>query len=105
MIPAFPLDGGRVFRAMLGFFTDYATATKIAVQVGRVLAIGLGIFAIFMGQVFLALIAFFIFVAGSQEGQAVAVRNVLRRVKAQQALYGQSHMPFHPPPRLGRWLR
>jgi Zn-dependent protease/predicted transcriptional regulator len=101
MIPAFPLDGGRVFRAMLGFFTDYATATKIAVQVGRVLAIGLGIFAIFMGQVFLALIAFFIFVAGSQEGQAVAVRNVLRRVKAQQAL-SDSHIAISPSATVGQ---
>jgi Zn-dependent protease/predicted transcriptional regulator len=86
MIPAFPLDGGRVFRALLGFFTDYQTATKIAVQVGRFLAVGLGIFGIVMGQFFLALIAFFIFLAGGQEGQAVAVRSLLRKVRAEQAL-------------------
>ena len=39
-----------------------------------------------MGQFFLALIAFFIFLAGGQEGQAVAVRSLLRNVKAEQAL-------------------
>jgi len=86
MIPAFPLDGGRVLRAALGFFTNYQNATNIAVQVGRILAVGLGIFAIFSGQIFMALIALFIFVAGGQEGQAVAARSILRSVKTGQAL-------------------
>lgn len=86
MIPAFPLDGGRVFRAVLGFFTSYQNATKMAVNVGRLFAIGLGLFSLFNGQIFLALIALFIFVAGGQEGQAVAARGLLRRVRADQAL-------------------
>lgn len=86
MIPAFPLDGGRVFRAFLGFFTTYSKATQIAVNVGRVLAIGLGLFGLINGQIFLALIAFFIFVAGGQEGRAVAARSILRGVPARQAL-------------------
>ncbi|MCL4304111.1 MAG: site-2 protease family protein [Anaerolineae bacterium] len=86
MIPAFPLDGGRVLRATLGFFTDYQRATRAAVIVGRVLAVGLGLVAIFTGQIFLALIAVFIFFAGGQEGQPVAVRGLLRRVRVAQAL-------------------
>lgn len=86
MIPAFPLDGGRVLRASIGLFTDYQQATQIAVTIGRGLAILLGIFAIFNAQIFLAIIALFIFLVGSQEGQAVAARGLLRKVKAQQAL-------------------
>jgi CBS domain-containing protein len=86
MIPAFPLDGGRVLRATLGFFMDYQRATQTAVIVGRVLAVGLGLVAIFTGQIFLALIAVFIFFAGGQEGQVVAVRGLLRRVRVAQAL-------------------
>lgn len=86
MLPAFPLDGGRVLRAAVGFFTDYQQATQIAVTVGRVLAIGLGLTAIFTGQLSLALIAAFIFFVGGQEGQAVAARSVLRRVRVAQAL-------------------
>jgi Zn-dependent protease/predicted transcriptional regulator len=86
MIPAFPLDGGRVLRAALGFFTDYQRATQIAVTVGRVLAIGLGLAALFTGQVFLTLIALFIFFVGGQEGQAVAARGILRQVRVAQAL-------------------
>jgi Zn-dependent protease/CBS domain-containing protein len=86
MIPAFPLDGGRVLRATLGFFMDYQRATQTAVTVGRLLAVGLGLVAIFTGQIFLALISVFIFFAGGQEGQAVAARGLLRRVRVAQAL-------------------
>lgn len=87
MIPAFPLDGGRVLRATLGFFTDYQRATQVAVTVGRVFAIGLGLVALFVpGQIFLALIAVFIFFAGGQEGQAVAAKGMLRKVRVAQAL-------------------
>jgi Zn-dependent protease/CBS domain-containing protein len=86
MLPAFPLDGGRVLRAALGFFTDYQRATQVAVTVGRVLAIGMGLTAIFSGQLSLALIAVFIFFVGGQEGQAVAARGVLRQVRVAQAL-------------------
>ena len=88
MIPAFPLDGGRVFRAFIGFFTSYHNATKIAVWLGRAFAVLMGIYGVFYGQFFLALIAMFIFAAGSQEGQAVAVRSILRNVKASQAIDG-----------------
>ncbi|MFQ5610528.1 MAG: site-2 protease family protein [Anaerolineae bacterium] len=86
MLPAFPLDGGRVFRAALGFFVDYQRATQAAVTVGRFLAIGLGLIGIFSGQFLLALIALFIFTAGGQEGQAVAARGVLRNVQVGQAM-------------------
>jgi Zn-dependent protease len=86
MIPAFPLDGGRVLRAILGFFVDYQQATQAAVTVGRILAIGLGLLAVFTGQISLALIALFIFFVGGQEGQAVAARGILRRARVAQAL-------------------
>jgi Zn-dependent protease len=86
MLPAFPLDGGRVFRAGLGLFMDHRQATAIAVNVGRILAVGLGIFGIFSGQFFLAIVALFIFMAGGQEGRAVAARSLLRNVQARQAL-------------------
>jgi Zn-dependent protease/CBS domain-containing protein len=86
MIPAFPLDGGRVFRAFLGFFTTYQQATRIAASTGRVLAVGLGLFAIFAGQFWLAIIALFIFFVGGQEAKAVAARGVLRQAQAGQAM-------------------
>jgi CBS domain-containing protein len=86
LIPAFPLDGGRVFRAVLGFFTNFQQATRIAATTGRVLAVGLGTFAIFAGQFWLAMIALFIFFVGGQEAKAVEARGVLAQARAGQAM-------------------
>jgi CBS domain-containing protein len=86
MLPAFPMDGGRVFRAFLGFFTSYHRATQIAVIVGRIFAFGLGYLAIINNQYMVAIIALFIFVVGGQEGMAVAARNKLRQVQVGQVL-------------------
>lgn len=103
MIPAFPLDGGRVFRASLGFFTDYRKATTIAVNVGRLFALAMGLFAIFGSQpnIFMGFIAFFIFVAGGQEKQAVAARSLLRNVLASQAL-GTQNVALSPDATIGQ---
>jgi Zn-dependent protease len=90
LLPAFPLDGGRVLRAILGFFTNFQRATEIAATVGRILAVGLGLIAIFTGQTMLALVAIFIFFVGGQEAQAVAARSVLRGVRVAQALTGNT---------------
>jgi Zn-dependent protease/CBS domain-containing protein len=86
LLPAFPMDGGRVFRAALGFFVDYPRATQVAVSVGRTVAVGLGLIGILTGQFMLALIAIFIFTAGGQEGQAVAARSALSGVRVGEAL-------------------
>jgi Zn-dependent protease len=101
MIPAFPLDGGRVFRAFIGFFTNHQQATSIAVNIGRLFAMGMGLVGIFTGQIFLTLIAFFIFIAGGQENQAVAARGILRNVQAGQAL-NQHQVALSPDATVGQ---
>ena len=101
MIPAFPLDGGRVFRASLGFFTNYQKATQMAAAVGRMLAIGLGLLAIFTGQFWLGLIALFIFVVGGQEAQMVAARSALRQAQAGQ-IVARNTMALSPQTTVGQ---
>ncbi|MEM7343510.1 MAG: site-2 protease family protein [Chloroflexota bacterium] len=92
MLPAFPLDGGRVLRATLGFFTSAHRATKIAVTIGQILAFGLIGLAIYSqytfgaSQFILILIGIFILLAGRQEGQAADIRNKLNRLQAGQIL-------------------
>lgn len=91
LIPAFPLDGGRIFRAGLALFLPYARATSIAVFVGRGFAIILGIYALFTFQIFMVLIAVFIFFAGSQESRYVSVRDKLRGYSVQQVFSTSAH--------------
>ena len=69
LLPAFPMDGGRVLRALLSSRFGHARGTRIAAAIGQALAIILGLTALLAGHVLLALIALFIyFAAGAEAG-------------------------------------
>lgn len=70
MIPAFPMDGGRVLRAVLSMRLNRATATRIAARIGQAMAFGLGFLGLF-GNPLLIFIALFVFLAASHESYAV----------------------------------
>lgn len=86
LLPAFPMDGGRILRALLAMAMSYVDATRIAVFVGRIMAGLFALWGILNGNIFLLLIAFFIYVGGGSEREAVESRAVLRNVVAEQAL-------------------
>jgi Zn-dependent protease len=77
LIPAFPLDGGRIFRSILAMFIGMARATRIATMVGQGLAILLGVFGVLSGNFVLALIAVFIFLGAGQENAEGQARTML----------------------------
>lgn len=77
MIPAFPMDGGRVLRAGLGLVMSEARSTQIAGGIGQGLAVALGIAGVFMQSLILMLIAFFVFLGASQEIQATVTRSIV----------------------------
>src|SRR5918995_166769 len=85
-IPAFPLDGGRVLRALLALRLDYARATAIAVAIGQGLALLLGLVGFLGGNYFLIVIAIFVWIGASQEGEQVALRRMLGGATVGQAM-------------------
>ncbi len=70
MVPAFPMDGGRVLRSVLAMQMPEAKATQIAAVVGQLLAVGFGMLGIITGNVVLVLIAVFVFLGAGQEAQS-----------------------------------
>ncbi|MFZ4778110.1 MAG: M50 family metallopeptidase [Terrimicrobiaceae bacterium] len=72
-IPAFPMDGGRVLRALLAMTMNYSLATTIAARVGQVLAVVFAV-ASFFGPTMLLFIAVFVFLAAQQELSMVRFR-------------------------------
>lgn len=77
LIPAFPMDGGRVLRALLAMGLGYARGTKVAAAIGQVLAVGFALLG-FMGNPMLILIAIFIFLAAGGEAGEAEVRELIR---------------------------
>lgn len=78
LIPAFPMDGGRVLRAFLAHRMGYARGTQVAASIGQALAFGLGLLGLLNGNVVLLFIALFVYLAASSEAQAVQIRQVSR---------------------------
>lgn len=79
LIPAFPMDGGRVLRATLATFLSYPRATAWAAGVGRVMAV-LFIFGGLSVSPFLALIGVFVFLGASGENRMVHVKDAVKNV-------------------------
>jgi Zn-dependent protease len=77
LIPAFPMDGGRVLRALLSISLDRVRATRIAARIGHAIALGLGFLGLF-GNPILVFIALFIFLAASQEAYATELGEAAR---------------------------
>ena len=104
LLPAFPMDGGRILRALLALRMRYVRATRIAVLVGRGMAILFviwGIRGIFAGDIFgslLFLIAFFVYVGGRGELEAVEGRYILNDFSARQAVNKDAHVLYTSEP-------
>ena len=86
LIPAFPMDGGRVLRAILAFRLGRRRATDIAARIGQGLAFVFGFVGLMSGNAILVFIAIFIYLAASSEAGDVGMRETARRVPVDRAM-------------------
>ncbi len=86
LIPAFPMDGGRVLRAALAMWLGQEKATRIAAQIGQVFALALGFFGLFYGYPLLLFIALFVYFAAAGEAQTSFVQQATHEVKVADAM-------------------
>jgi Zn-dependent protease/CBS domain-containing protein len=85
LIPAFPMDGGRVLRALLAMRMDYVKATQIAANIGQGMALLFGLVGLF-GNATLLFIAFFIWIGASQEAGATQMKNAISGIPVGRAM-------------------
>ncbi len=87
LLPALPLDGGRVLRSLLALKLDYLRATNISVRVSQTAAVLLGLFGLYNRNFFLAAVAFFIFNASRNEARYALVTRALDPLKVRDLMH------------------
>ena len=98
LLPAFPMDGGRVLRALLSKVIGRENGTRVAVIVGQVLALALIVVGLWHREYSLPLIGVFVIFTAHVEGRAVKVESAMRRLRVGQfALWDMGGIaPHHP---------
>ena len=85
MIPAFPMDGGRVLRAILAMRKEYGRATQIAASIGQGIAVIFGFMGLFYNPLLL-FIAFFVWIGAAQEASTAQMQDAIGGIPVKQAM-------------------
>ncbi len=101
MLPAFPMDGGRVLRSLLAMRLGFARATRIAASLGQGMAFLFALIGLLAPQPMLLLIAFFVWIGAAQEAGAAEFKSSLRGVRVEHAMMTDFQV-LQPEDSLGR---
>jgi Zn-dependent protease/CBS domain-containing protein len=104
LVPALPMDGGRVLRAILSWVTGPQRATRIAARVAKVVAVAMLGLALVTGQFMLGLIAVFVFFGAGAEVREEVLHGALAHVRAGDAVNPRA-LAFTPDTPLGTALQ
>jgi Zn-dependent protease/CBS domain-containing protein len=85
LIPAFPMDGGRVLRSLLATVMPQARATELAVRIGQGFAWLIGLGGLLTTNLLWILIAIFVYAGAAQEGRMTRIRDILGGMRVRQA--------------------
>lgn len=86
LLPAFPMDGGRILRAALSLFRPIEQATRTAARISQFLAIAMGLYGLLSANYMLVFIAFFVYLGAVQEGAAAVGRMLTRGLPVRAAM-------------------
>lgn len=86
MIPAFPMDGGRVFRALLAERMKFSDATRYAAYIGRLLGIFMAIAGLFY-DFWLIIVGVFVYIGANEEAEQTIVSTTLARIRVKDIMY------------------
>lgn len=95
LLPAFPMDGGRILRAFLSMIRPEDQATRTAAWMGRMLAISMALYGLLAPQLMLVFFAFFIYLGAAQESAAAMGRTLTNGIPVRAAMMTQFHTLDH----------
>ena len=95
LLPAFPMDGGRILRALLSYIRPEDEATRLAAWLGRMLAISIALYGLLSPQFMLVFFAMFIYLGAAQEGAAAMGRTLTHGIPVRAAMITEFHTLDH----------
>ena len=95
LLPAYPMDGGRVLRALLSYVWPTDRATHMAAWMGRMLAMGMGLYGLLASSFMLVFFALFIYLGAAQESVAVLGRSLSQGIQAGSVMISKFHTLDH----------
>jgi Zn-dependent protease/CBS domain-containing protein len=95
LLPAFPMDGGRILRAILSYIRPEDEATRIAAWIGRMLAISIGLWGLLASQFMLVFFALFVYLGAAMEFAAATGRTLTHGIPVRAAMITEFHTLEH----------